>query len=43
MYFQDGRNALMLASQNGRTEVVKCLIEANSAMDLQLGHSSNQR
>ena len=25
----------MLASRNGHTEVVKCLIEANSAVDLQ--------
>ena len=41
MYFQDGRNALMLASENGRTEVVKCLIEANSAMDLQSKVSCN--
>ena len=35
MYLQDGVNALMVASQNGHTEVVKCLIEANSAVDLQ--------
>ena len=35
MYLQDGWSALMLASQNGRTEAVKCLIEANSAVDLQ--------
>ena len=35
MYLQNGCSALMLASQNGHTEVVKCLIEANSAVDLQ--------
>ena len=35
MYFQDGRSALMLASENGHTEVVKCLIEANSSVNLQ--------
>ena len=35
MYLQDGVSALMLASQNGHTEVVKCLIEANSAVDHQ--------
>ena len=35
MYLQDGESALMLASENGHTEVVKCLIEANSAVDLQ--------
>ena len=35
MYLQNGRSALMLASENGHTEVVKCLIEANSAVDLQ--------
>ena len=32
---QDGRTALMLASQNGHTEVVKCLIEAKASPDLQ--------
>ena len=35
MYFQLGSSALMLASMKGHTEVVKCLIEANSAVDLQ--------
>ena len=35
MYLQDGRSALMLASWKGHTEIVKCLIEANSAVDLQ--------
>ena len=36
MYLQVGWSALMLASVNGHTEVVKCLIEANSSVDLQL-------
>ena len=35
MCLQDGWSALMLASWEGHTEVVKCLIEANSAVDLQ--------
>ena len=41
MYLQGGWSALMLASQNGHTEVVKCLIEANSAVDLQADVSCN--
>ena len=41
MYFQDGRSALMLASRKGHMEVVKCLIEANSAVDLQESVSCN--
>ena len=35
MCLQDGWSALMVASENGHTEVVKCLIEANLAVDLQ--------
>ena len=35
MYLLDGWSALMRASQNGHTEVVKCLIEANSAVNFQ--------
>ena len=41
MYLQDGESALMLASKNCRTEVVKCLIEANSTVDLQSKVSCN--
>ena len=41
MYLQDGWSALMLASQNGHTEVVKCLIEANSLANLQANVSCN--
>ena len=33
---QDGRTALMLASQNGHTEIVKYLIQAKASPDLQL-------
>ena len=33
--FQDGWSALMLASENGHTENVKCLIEAKASLDLQ--------
>ena len=32
---QDGWTALMHASRNGHTETVKCLIEANVALDIQ--------
>ena len=35
MYLQDGWSALMLASENGHRDAVKCLIEANSAVHLQ--------
>ena len=35
MHSQYGRSALMLASENGQTKVVKCLTEANLAMNLQ--------
>ena len=35
MYLPCERSALMLASENGHTKVVKCLIEANSTVNLQ--------
>ena len=35
MSTQDGDTALMLASQNGMTEVVTQLVKAGSALDLQ--------
>ena len=35
MSLQDGWSALMLASWKGHTDAVKCLIEANSAVNLQ--------
>ena len=41
MYLQDGWSALMRASQNGHTEVVKCLIEATSSVNPQTNVSSN--
>ena len=41
MYLQNGWSALMLASDNGHTEVVKCLIEANSSVNLQANVSCN--
>ena len=41
MYLQDGWSALMRSSENGHTEVVKCFIEANSAVDLQADVSCN--
>ena len=33
--FQGGWSAVMLASQNGNTEIVKYLIEAKASLDLQ--------
>ena len=33
--FQDGWSALMLASHDGHTEIVKYLIEAKASLDLQ--------
>ena len=41
MYLQDEWSALMLASENGHTDVVKCLIEANSSVNLQTNVSCN--
>ncbi len=35
LLLQDGWTALMFASQNGHTEVVKFLIEANASVDIQ--------
>ena len=32
---QGGWTALMHASQDGHTEIVKCLVEANVALDIQ--------
>ena len=32
---QDGKSALMWASQNGHTEIVKHLVEAKASLDLQ--------
>ena len=34
-YLQEGESALMLASQEGYTEIVKCLINAKAKIDLQ--------
>ena len=34
-YLQDERNALMLACENGQTEIVKCLIDAKAQLNLQ--------
>ena len=36
LLFQDGASALILASQNGHSEIVKDLIEAKASLDLQL-------
>ena len=33
--FQDGSSALMLASRDGHTEIVKYIIEAKALLDLQ--------
>ena len=35
LLLQDGKSALMLASQNGHTEIVKHLVEAKASLDLQ--------
>ena len=35
LLFQDGSSALMLASTNGHTDIVKYLIEARASLDLQ--------
>ena len=35
LLFQDGASALILASQNGHSEIVKYLIEAKASLDLQ--------
>ena len=32
---QDGKSALMLASENGHTEIVKYLVDSKSSLDLQ--------
>ena len=35
LIFQRGSSAVILASQNGHTEIVKYLIEGNASLDLQ--------
>ena len=39
LFFKDGRSALMLASENGHTDTVKCLIDAKAQLDLQTNAS----
>ena len=39
LYFKDGGSALMIASQNGYTDTVKCLIDAKAQLDLQTNAS----
>ena len=34
LLLQDGWTALMLASQKGHTETVKCLIDTNASVDI---------
>ena len=41
MYLPGERSARMLASENGRTEVVKCLIEAKSTVNFQTNVNCN--
>ena len=41
MYLPGERSALMLASENGHTQVVKCLIEAKSTANLQTNVNGN--
>ena len=39
---QDGESALMLASENGHTEIVKYLLDSKASLDLQtkVGHQT---
>ena len=39
LFLKDGSSALMLASQNGHTETVKCLLDAKAQLDLQTNAS----
>ena len=39
LYFKNGCSALMLASENGHTDTVKCLIDAKAQLDLQTNAS----
>ena len=35
LLLQDGETALMIASQKGHTETVKCLIDGKASVDMQ--------